>query len=391
MARRDSVLRANFHRGLFTSDKLTGEAADFLIREAAASQFVVVGERHDIKEIPQFVGWLLDQLHGRSGFNHLATENGALVTEEAFRGPAAFSVDTIAAYVRRYPNAFEFSSDQDVILTGKARSLLSVVKTPLWGLDQEFGAANLLARLRVLPAPAAARRAIDSLYELAYSAEHLRLNDGGVHWLAVDASPTMFSNASRLYGPSPNPEARRILEQLQESARLYDLNRRSSNGEPVGFIANDDREQLMRRNFVRHYHDAVAGGESLPRVVVKMGQAHAGRGQSPFGPFTVGDLIYNMAAANGTKSFHLAVLAHNARADSTSPSLWKWTDMRPLADVAPTDGVTVIDLRPLRPLLYSNRIGNVGADLRRLIYGFDAIILMGGATAATYDLTRHRP
>lgn len=388
---RDSVLRANSHRGTFSSGELKGGAATFLLREAGSSQFVLIGERHDIKEIPEIAGWLLDRLHRESGFNHLATENGAIVTDLAFQGSRASSVDSILAYATRYPNAFEFGSDQDLTLVGRARSTLSTSGKSVWGLDQEFGASNLLDRLRKLPAPPAARHAVDSLYALASTAEHLRFDAGGIHWLAEQTSPTTFRDVLRLYGPKPDAEARRILEQLQESSRLYDLNRRGSKGEPVGFTANDDREQLMRRNFVRDYDEAVAHGEKRPRVFVKMGQAHAGRGQSPFGPFSVGDLIYNMATANGTRSFHVAILAHNSKADSTAPSLWQWADMRPLADATPVDGITVIDLRPIRPLLYSRRLDPVGADLRRVIYAFDAIVLVGGAHNATYDLTRRAP
>ena len=387
---RDSALKANSRRAELTvNGTLTGPGAEFLLRETSASQFTVIGERHGIREIPQVAGWLLDALRRNSGYSHLATENGALVTEVALRGPLRTSVDAVLAFAAKYPSAFEFNSDQDLTLVGEARAMISKGRA-VWGLDQEFGAVFLLDRLRASPAPPAARRMLDSLWRAASSAESRRYDNGGRHWIAVDSRPEAFTRLRSQYGTRVTPDIRRVLEALETSAHLYDLNRRAGLREPVGFDANNEREELMKQNFVKFYDEAKSGGEKQPRVLLKMGQAHAGRGQSPFGPFTVGNLVANMATANGTKSFHVVMLAHNARADSTAPSLWKWPDMRPLAENAPARGITIIDLRPLRNLLHAGRLGQIDPDLRRTIYAFDAVMLIGGASNATELLTKPR-
>jgi hypothetical protein len=66
-------------------------------------------------------------------------------------------------------------------------------------------------------------------------------------------------------------------------------------------------------------------------------------------------------------------------------------DMLPLARNAPTSGVTVFDLRPLRRLLYSGRLGQVGPDVRRVIYGYVAPMWIGGAREATETLINRAP
>ena len=179
-----------------------------------------------------------------------------------------------------------------------------------------------------------------------------------------------------------------MLDALEVSAHLYELNRLASAGELTGFAANNEREEYMKQQFARQYRDAMKRDGTAPHVIVEMGSAHLSRGQSAFGPFAFGNLLADMATANGFRLVNMVVLAHNAPADSAAPNLWKWADMRPLAIAAPSNQVTVIDLRPLRPFLYSGKLGTIGPDLRRTIYGYDFAVLIGNATDATESALR---
>jgi hypothetical protein len=382
--RRDSIVRSNSRRAVLSRSTITGPGADFIYREAANAEFVAIGERHDIREIPLIVSALLRELHQRHGFNYLATENGLLVTDYAFQGAHGSAQTSFIDYAKKFPSAFEFNSDQDLALLDTATKILHGVSRPVWGVDQEFGATHLLERLKTLGPPRVARHLLDSLISAAGVAERRRFEKDWVHWLADEARPEPFQELARLYGPHSDDETSKILAALQISSHLYDLNRRVSLGELTGFAANAEREELMKSNFAKAYNRARASGEKTPKVLIKMGSAHLGRGQSPFGPFTVGNLVSDLATVNASRSFHIAVLAHNGVADTLAPGLWKWADLRPLAEVSPSEGLTVIDLRPLRPFLYSGKLGNIGVDLRRIIYGYDAVMLVGGASNATH-------
>jgi hypothetical protein len=382
-ARLDSLLRANSLPLRMTAHGLEGPGHDALLHAFAGAQFVAVGERHGIREIPEFVRVLLRELHARNGFQALATENGERVTWMALSAPPYSAM----AFAKRYPMAFEFGSDQDLALLDSARVILGPRTSNIWGIDQEFGARHLLDRLRTLGVPAPARTRFDSLSSAASVAEAHALDQGGRHWLATEAEPESFSRLARAFGSSASGEAREILRSLEASARLYRYDRLSNQGQLTGFLANDEREEMMKRSFARQYEAATRGGVR-PKVLVKMGSAHLGRGQSPFGPFTVGMLLSDLALANGGRSVHLIVLAHNAPADSSAPSLWGWKALRPLAVAAPTTGLTLFDLAPLRPFLYAGRLGAVEADLRRIIYGYDFALLIGGAADATQTVTR---
>jgi len=46
------------------------------------------------------------------------------------------------------------------------------------------------------------------------------------------------------------------------------------------------------------------------------------------------------------------------------------------------DAFTLIDLRPLRPLVFGPRHKALDADLVRTIHGFDALLVLTGSTAS---------
>lgn len=55
--------------------------------------------------------------------------------------------------------------------------------------------------------------------------------------------------------------------------------------------------------------------------------------------------------------------------------------MGPLMAAAHPDALTLIDLRPWRPLVFGQRHTALAADLVRTIHGFDALLVLTGSTA----------
>jgi hypothetical protein len=70
------------------------------------------------------------------------------------------------------------------------------------------------------------------------------------------------------------------------------------------------------------------------------------------------------------------------------PSAWTYraadagTYTDPLMAAACPDAFTLIDLRPLRPLVFGQRHTALDADLVRAIHGFDALLVLTGSTAS---------
>jgi hypothetical protein len=55
--------------------------------------------------------------------------------------------------------------------------------------------------------------------------------------------------------------------------------------------------------------------------------------------------------------------------------------MGPLMAAAHPDAFTLIDQRPLRPLVFGQRHKALDADLVHTIHGFDALLVLTGSTA----------
>lgn len=57
--------------------------------------------------------------------------------------------------------------------------------------------------------------------------------------------------------------------------------------------------------------------------------------------------------------------------------------MQPIAMATDTDVWTVIDFEPMRSAVSAGKFGVLPPNLLRAIYGFDAALVMGGATQGT--------
>ena len=56
------------------------------------------------------------------------------------------------------------------------------------------------------------------------------------------------------------------------------------------------------------------------------------------------------------------------------------------SDQRPKDRWIIFDLRPLREYANSGKLAGLNPELRRVIFGFDAALLIGGASLGTYKL-----
>ena len=146
----------------------------------------------------------------------------------------------------------------------------------------------------------------------------------------------------------------------------------------------------MKQLFMDKYRRAQSADHGSPKVIVKMGHWHVYRGEGPSNLQTLGNFVSELARSTGGASFHVAIHAHNAAGGFRSLSAWPDSFPDPLiARSLPVDQWTVVDLHQLRA-----RFGQLAATLRgdqrdqfrRLVFGFDAALYIGGMRPATYGL-----
>ena len=122
----------------------------------------------------------------------------------------------------------------------------------------------------------------------------------------------------------------------------------------------------------------------------KFGASHMIRGRNVTEVFDLGNLASEIAAAEGSQSFHLLVVGGagtqhaifnpvELRYVPAPVDLSEEEGLQPIVAQALPEGFTLIDLRPLRPLLSAARTKTANPELMRIVHGFDAILILTGS------------
>ena len=357
-----------------TEAGLSGPGADFLKQKAASAQFVLLGEEHNVKEVPDFTARLFAMLHQCCEFNHLALENDPVSAQAASMPPLKGNLGQLTQYASKFPNAFTFLTRQELQMIADVGKLATTKTDPVWGLDQSFGVLHALEELRTLPGINGRSSAFQELAEQARALDSSRFTEG--HHYMTMAKVSDLENLRKEVAPKPGSEADFILGNLVSSARIYTNYR----GEYTGYASAFEREEQMKRLFMRGYRSAQKSGEAEPRVLLKMGHWHIFRGLGPSALQTLGDFVTEFALANGEDALSIAIFIHG------SPNKWRevgeWQGMRPFGMAASADHWMLIDFRPIREEIFAHEFGPLSPTMRSYIFGFDAALIIANASPA---------
>jgi hypothetical protein len=144
------------------------------------------------------------------------------------------------------------------------------------------------------------------------------------------------------------------------------------------FDASTRREAVMKELFAGHYR-AAAREQATPKFVVSFGQSHLGRGIDQRGVSTLGNFIAELAAAEGTQSFHVILFAAGGRiAFHGLQDIDQRKDNEGFAFIGSVARypAAVFDLRPIRRALRSasSPLSPRDESLRYWADSYDAIV-----------------
>jgi len=238
----------------------------------------------------------------------------------------------------------------------------------LWGIDQEFiGSFPLLGDLLIgRTRDAAARRKLAEWRD-----RDLVSLPAGKFEEAVMTATDLATFADLRPAFVADREGSRILDDLIDSARVYQFNSTERYAEN-----NGERSLLMQGYFLEQYR-AVKGAR--PRVLLKLGLHHAGRGTSPTAIYDIGSLLPGLAAANGKRSLHIAFIPLAGKVRAIAPAAQGFTTIRDYkedaaakllatagiaGDSVPEHGLVLIPLEPVRYRLTGKQLREMGAISR---------------------------
>ena len=371
---------------------LSGPGAVVLNTAVQQSRFVMLGESHMTREIPQFVAALCDVMHP-DAYAVEAGPSAAHFVNDLLNKPNR--LEMMAERSKAYPNNMAFLDvREENDLAAHCAASSHNPHFAVWGLDQEFlgSASTLLAAMAASNPGPQSRAAITAAQVKDRSAEveARRTADFGKLFLlsTTDADVQQLQTAIDADG---KPETRDLLHEFSASHRIYHLN---SEGSPD---SNLERAELLKQHFLADYIPFKQQNPA-PRIFFKLGDNHTGKGFNYTHELNLGNFIAELAAGEQTQSLHIFVLGARGKSYTvngygkplgqesfviTDDPDYKWLAPA-VADLFPqqpgTDGttLTLFDLRLLR-----YRGLTLSREWEHVIYSYDICILMPELTVAS--------
>ena len=375
---------------LTMSDGPAGRGWDWIVQEARAARFTLIGEEHGVAETAQFSAALFNALLG-SGYSRMAIELSPPIAEDLEAAARRNGLNGIMDLLKN-PGLFTFYNMRE-----EAKFVADVIKAApsnervLWGLDREiFSDRYLISRLEAR-VPARAREAFTRLKQAsanAWARNEQTRNPDDMFLLAED--PALVS-AVRAGWPNPDRESDTIMRTLEESLAIETAERTGGR-----WPYSQRRAQWMRNNLASLI-GADQGRKASPKILMRFGYNHAIRGANYVNVFDLGAMADEVAALTGDRAFHILVLPGPGSRQAVpgqgrsfgSVATDDFDDFQTgdgrLTRVLPSATATsheVIDLRALRPLTMRGLEG-WNPDVVRTIYGYDAAVIWKGAHASS--------
>lgn len=377
---------------ILAGDRLSGSGAETLSRAMAESQFVLLGEDHLSREIPQFAAAICAAMHPDA----YAVEAGPEATR--FVGGLLRHEDRLTRMRERelaHPDSIAFLDRREE--NDAAEHCAEVSGRPdfqLWGLDQEFvGAAGALldSMESARPGPRSLA-AIKLLKAKERAAEERARATGDMKQLfLLVASDAEMLPLERDIEADGTPETKNLLREFLVSRRIYQMQLQGSHD------ASKVRAQLLKQHFMADYTRLKTSNDH-PRVFFKFGGMHTGKGFSLIHQRDLGNFVAEQADLEGSQSLH--ILAVGVRGFHSYPDAYgkpptpqpfelaKDPEMGWLApalvQVLPEqakDGATTLTLFDLRALRFRKLDLPSGWD--SFIYSYDLLVLVPQFTPST--------
>jgi hypothetical protein len=376
----------------YDGSSFTGPAWEFMLREGRQAQFFVIGEEHGIAENPKLTAALFAAL-ARDGYSKLVIEISppmAAALDAALQADGLQGLHALYAQDGAEPAFYGMQEEAELLATVRATAPAGPV---LWGVDYEVGADRyLLRQLAEFPKPAAATDALAALTAASLESWASYHETGSPQYIFSFSGDPQLVHELKDAWPDRDPEADWILDTLLET---LEINRLWVAGE--AWRSNERRAALLRNNFLRYWQQAKQAG-TAPRAMFKFGASHVVRGRNMTDTFDLGTMLPEVAALEGRRSFNILVLpGGESQIARFNPVDWSYQPapakdgyvkgLEPIVSAAHADGFTLIDLRPLRPIV---GMRPASEELRRTVLGFDAVLVMTGSTPSR-NLERPSP
>jgi hypothetical protein len=368
---------------------LSGSGASVLAEAIARSHYILIGEDHLTREVPQFTSAICN-LTAKQGLTGMALEVSPEAATFMMRIlPSPNRWQQMIAQTQAYPFSIAFlNSRQEDDMVASCAQASHNPAFHLWGLDQSFlGSAGWLMDLMLAAHPGPeAKAALLRLKtdEQRDAATAKASGDASALFLESEKSQAEIDEALPAIDHDGGAKVKRIFAELTASYHIYLEYRQGSTASDV------ERAKLLKINF-RDAMNQIPPSEKSGKIIVKFGDSHLFKGMNDNHNLNLGDYIAEAAQMEGQDSLHICILGaggktsaftkygqptHVVDEPSTMDPRSRWIE--PFKAARVPGQWTLYDLRALR---YKN-LGPLDSGIRRILDGYDFLVIVPEFTAA---------
>ncbi|MEL6942872.1 MAG: hypothetical protein AAFO82_09405 [Bacteroidota bacterium] len=363
--------------------KFVGAGKDFLEKEAALHQYILLGEYHGSYRISEFTNALIPIL-AKEDFNTFALEVGPIsgkILSEFSKDPKSttthlqnfnsqYYIDEEGDYYCAIP-FFEHKEDAQ-FLTQAAQHNWNLL-----GLDQEFiyGYEPLIDRLYENTSTAEQQQ---------WSALYKEVKDSLVAYYALEASgeqdlavlmhdSPLMKRFLETFSPL-NPENPAIVDAIVATTQIYYYNATQQYMD-----CNRTRIEYMKKN-LRKGFEHINFDLKNDKLLLKMGGVHTARGLSWLSLYEIGNTLNELANFHGNTSLHLSFQSRFYEEKGETIDVLEnpksyGSRYKDFLQMGKADQWTIIDLRPLKTKFFYGRKYIVSDMIRDVFEQHDIIII----------------
>jgi len=370
---------------------LSGPGAAVLTDAINHSHYILIGEDHLTREIPQFATAICNLTAKQGPLTGMAIE----VSPEA----AAFMMRIVnspdrwqrmVAQVKAYPWSIAvLDSRQENDMVSACAHASHNPNFHLWGLDQPFaGSAGWLMDMMLAAKPGPDAKAALLRLKADEDQDAAEAKAGAktsALFLFSEKSEAEIEEAKPAIDHDGGAEVKRLFAELSNSYHIY---RDFSQGDVDSEV---ERAKLLKLNF-RNAMNQLAPSEKAGKIIVKFGDSHLYKGVNDNHNLNLGDYIAETAQMAGVGSLHICVLGAGGtvsafgkygqptHSEEDPPmkdrALLRW--MEPFKAAALPGQWTLYDLRALRYKIPRP----LDSELERMLDGYDFLVIVPKFTAA---------
>lgn len=380
------ILTKNMYPISFHENSVSGEGFDFLMKLANNSQFVAVGEQHGLKEPSLLTKSILRKSQNVKRFHAIALESGPLLTGTLVDSYQTFGYDSVRGLMKDYAGSMAFLSyveDFAIVREFMEQNPEVKISERIWGIDQEFiySLRWILIEVKKYPINAKLRQEIDNLERRAW--RYFDQIDSANNGLTLINMAAADVDRLMILSKGESEEVRSRIQAIYDSWKIY-------NGKSQ---SHELRIKYIKKNFVENYKKLSEQYDN-PRVLVKIGGSHAGKGYSNLNVLDIGNFLAEKAVESDMPTLHIVLtmlsgVTHRYSTYEDENDEFDYLPVLPprlkfyfssLSEKIEGNAV-VVDLSQLRHRI--DLVTKLPEEIRQIVLGYDLLVLVNGARPAS--------